>query len=156
MIGSRSSSIQIRDAAFSQYSQSAYGGDNHLAPTSTFLDTNDYSSPTQKESGLVLPVHGLVMEVMAQSANSSTATIQLSVVPVGVSANFDSSVNERSVSFTNASNGQNLTYSWDFGDGIGVSTDSVPTYSYQNEGTYTICLTLIDSFNCTDTYGSRA
>ncbi len=45
-----------------------------------------------------------------------------------------------------------LIYDWDFGDGTGSSADSLPTYSYGQEGLFEVCVTLIDTFGCTDSY----
>ena len=42
-----------------------------------------------------------------------------------------------------------ISWYWDFGDG-GTSTDQNPTYSYIQEGTYDIQLTVIDVFGCSD------
>lgn len=54
--------------------------------------------------------------------------------------------------FTNASDGTPpLTYSWDFGDGIGTSSDENPTYSYAAAGTYTVTLTTTNAFG-SDSY----
>jgi len=69
---------QIRDAAFSQFQQSSLTGDNHLSANAVFSDKNDYSFAHQPESGIDLPVYGLRMEVTSQSADSSSATIELS------------------------------------------------------------------------------
>ncbi len=43
-----------------------------------------------------------------------------------------------------------LTYFWDFGDGIGTSTEMHPTYTYTVSGTFTTLLTVTDSNGCTD------
>lgn len=51
----------------------------------------------------------------------------------------------------NTSNGTNLTYSWDFGDG-GTSTDQYPSYNFLNTGTFNVCLTIDDGSGCNDTY----
>jgi PKD repeat protein len=53
------------------------------------------------------------------------------------------------VAFTNGSNGTGpLSYEWDFGDGVGTSTDEDPTYAYAESGVYTVKLTT------TSPYGS--
>ncbi|MEL6922690.1 MAG: PKD domain-containing protein, partial [Bacteroidota bacterium] len=53
------------------------------------------------------------------------------------------------VQFTNESNGINLVYSWDFGDG-NFSDEKDPQHQYEQEGTYTVCLSLTDINGCTD------
>jgi FOG: PKD repeat len=52
------------------------------------------------------------------------------------------------VSFTDRSQGTNLTYSWDFGDGT-TSTAKDPKHTYTTEGTYTVKLTV------TNVYGTN-
>jgi PKD repeat protein len=47
--------------------------------------------------------------------------------------------------------GQSLTYSWNFGDGSGVSTQANPAHLYQQTGTYTAVLTVVDSGGWSDT-----
>ena len=48
-------------------------------------------------------------------------------------------INTLTVSFTNVSvDGE--TYAWDFGDGIGTSTEENPTYKYTASGTFTVTL----------------
>ena len=55
-------------------------------------------------------------------------------------ASFQFEVNEMEVTFTNYS--QNATsYSWDFGDNAGTSTEKSPVYTYTDGGTYTVKLT---------------
>ena len=46
----------------------------------------------------------------------------------------------------------NATYSWDFGD-EGTSNEPFPTYAYNADGPYTLCLTVTDdAAGCSDTY----
>jgi len=48
------------------------------------------------------------------------------------------------VYFTNSSNDliEGSTYSWDFGDNLGVSTEKDPIYTFAKGGTYTVSLTV--------------
>ena len=54
------------------------------------------------------------------------------------------------IDFINASSGAN-SFSWDFGDGIGSSTQSDPVYNYKVTGTFTVRLIVNGHENCTDT-----
>lgn len=137
---------QIRDAAFGLYNQKSSSGDTNLAPISVFDDSNDYSSPQQPESGLVLPNHGFKMEVMQQAANSSSATVKLSVPPLELTADFSFARNFREVTFTNdtAGGAPGYSYEWDFGDGSAVSTQESPVHTYEASGSYTVSLTVTD------------
>lgn len=55
------------------------------------------------------------------------------------------------VNFVNNSAGADLTYQWDFGDGVGTDTVDNPTYSYDSTGSYTVTLIGTDRNGCTDT-----
>jgi PKD repeat protein len=46
--------------------------------------------------------------------------------------------------------GRDLAYSWDFGDGSAVSTQADPAHVYQQKGTYTAVLTVVDSGGWSD------
>lgn len=137
---------QIRDAAFSLYNQKSTSNDNHLSAISVFDDSNDYSSPQQPASGLVLPEHGFTMEVLNQAANSSTATVKLSATPLELTAGFEFQRNFREVSFTDETAGgiPGYTYEWNFGDGSAVSTEEAPVHTYTTSGSYTVTLTVTD------------
>lgn len=52
-----------------------------------------------------------------------------------------SDTNPLEVSFTNYSTNA-TSYAWDFGDGIGTSTEKDPTYTYTDGGTYSVTLTV--------------
>ena len=56
--------------------------------------------------------------------------------------------------FSNLTSLSGGTYSnfWDFGDGIGTSTDQNPTYSYRNANTYRVTLTVSTTNNCSSSY----
>ncbi len=52
----------------------------------------------------------------------------------------------------NLSNGTNLNFSWDFGDGSPLVSGAYPSHQYANTGSYIVCLTVSDFFGCSDTY----
>lgn len=56
------------------------------------------------------------------------------------------------IGFNNQSVGNPTNYYWNFGDGA-TSTQENPLHNYSQNGTYYVCLTIIDSaFGCTATY----
>jgi PKD repeat protein len=64
---------------------------------------------------------------------------------------FDDVASDYDVTFTNASE-LATSYSWDFGDGVGTSTQENPTYSYNDDGlekVYMVTLTTTNSLNKT-------
>lgn len=67
-------------------------------------------------------------------------------------ANFSFTINPnlRKVEFTNKSTGQNLLYYWTFGD-TGVSTVKNPAHIYANNGTYHVCLKVVNAQDTTCT-----
>lgn len=54
------------------------------------------------------------------------------------------------VSFLDASSGAS-SWNWDFGDGIGNSTEQSPRYAYPLEGIYHVKLVVANALGCTDT-----
>lgn len=52
----------------------------------------------------------------------------------------------------NLSNGTNLNFSWDFGDGSPLVSGAYPSHQYASTGMYIVCLTVSDLFGCSDTY----
>jgi len=64
-------------------------------------------------------------------------------------AEFSSLSEDLEVQFTNSSTDA-IAYLWDFGDG-NTSTEENPIHTYSEEGTYTVCLTVINSDEIEDT-----
>jgi PKD repeat protein len=46
------------------------------------------------------------------------------------------------VQFFDTSSNNPTAWEWDFGDGLGNSTEQNPTYNYSSPGTYTVTLTI--------------
>ncbi len=55
-------------------------------------------------------------------------------------------VKGQSVSFADASSNEPTSWTWDFGDGEGASTEQNPVYSYAAPGTYTVTLTAANDY----------
>jgi len=58
---------------------------------------------------------------------------------------------QENVQFYDFSLGKAIIWNWDFGDGK-TSTAQNPTHQYQNKGTYTVSLQVIDSLGCISTF----
>jgi PKD repeat protein len=71
---------------------------------------------------------------------SSTITQPVTILAAPV-PNFNFSVNNLRVTFTNTTTGTGNTYSWDFGDG-NTSAATNPVHNYAIGGTYTVVLTV--------------
>jgi PKD repeat protein len=67
----------------------------------------------------------------------------LSPFALELSAAFDHEADGLEVRFTDQSAGA-TSWSWDFGDDAGTSTDQHPVYTYATAGTYTVTLTVSD------------
>ncbi|WP_076414115.1 immune inhibitor A domain-containing protein [Shewanella sp. UCD-KL12] len=155
LIGNYGTSTQIRDATFSMFNQSSYFEDDHLSSVSLFDDSLDYSAPTKPQSGIILPQIGLTMEVTAQSADSSTATVRFNyngvTPPPPPSSDLSSSFTMTqevpgTVTFTASVEGGdgNYTYLWNFGDSSATSAEEMPVYTYADSGSYLVTLTVTD------------
>lgn len=89
---------------------------------------------------------------------SDEATQEVTVVLAPPIAHFVPADNgDLSVTFTDASLPQATgtaidTWSWDFGDETGISTEQHPTYTYASAGTYTVQLAITDTYGNGDTY----
>lgn len=148
---------QIRDAAFRRMNQRSKTNDNHLPAIFSFDDRYDYSSPGSPQSGMVLPVNKLVMSVLEQANDSSTARIRVGADPAStaLTASIARTISGLTVNFTGTAAGGSgaLTYLWNFGDN-GTSTVLSPSHSFARAGSYTVSLTVTDANNVSRTTSS--
>lgn len=85
---------------------------------------------------------------------SATMTFEDAVQVSSATAFFDADnlgCTSAGITFNNFSDGDGLSYSWDFGDGSPLSTEESPSHYYANEGTYSVCLTVTDANSCVST-----
>ncbi len=71
--------------------------------------------------------------------------------PPACQAYFNTQSTTNPVVFANYSQGSNLIYSWNFGDG-GTSDAQAPSHTYAVSGTYHVCLTIHNSLGCENTF----
>ncbi len=161
LIGNNSTDVQIRDASFSLYPQSAYASDTHLSNSSLFDDSRDYSAPLKPQSGLVLQDLGLTMSVIAQSSNSDTATVEFKRNAVvtnpdesTLEASFEVVVTDYTADFSAVIQGgsADYTYLWNFGESNATSTLTSPTHTYSSSDAFVVSLTVTDSEGATVTH----
>jgi len=85
------------------------------------------------------------IEIIDPICGSNIETISLTS-PDAIVSNFTLSNNALDYTFNNTSvNG--ASYLWDFGDG-NTSTETNPTHTYDNEGSYLVSLTVYQNGNC--------
>ena len=95
----------------------------------------------------------LVVMDSAKNCTDSICQIVSVINPISCKAYFYASVlGGGSVLFSNYSTGIGFSSQWNFGDGH-VDHTTNPSHTYNQAGTYYVCLTIIDSVhNCIDTY----
>ncbi|WP_339811924.1 PKD domain-containing protein [uncultured Imperialibacter sp.] len=115
------------------------GSSTLSSPTFTF------TTPGDKTVGLQAIIPGC----------SSIIVTQQVTVAEGPQANFSYIGNcfGEAIQFTNLSSGVDISgYSWDFGDGSGISIMENPSHSFSVTGTYTVGLTVTNLTGCSTTF----
>jgi len=120
--------------------------------------TNFMTSPTHTYTAANSYIATLTM---SDSLNNCSATFSDTVVvtigsPNQCNAAFtkakDSTVAYGVILYNSSSNFGSHFFTWDFGDGI-TGSGRTPIHTYQNFGSYVVCLTITDSIlNCTSTF----
>ena len=89
----------------------------------------------------------------AKTCTDSVCQVVTVINPIACNAYFYASVlGGGKVLFSNYSAGIGFSSHWSFGDGL-VDHTTNPSHTYNQAGTYYVCLTIIDSVhNCSDTY----
>lgn len=131
-----STDIQIRDAAFSLYSQHQGLGDEHLTAISEFKDTADHSFFAQRESGVALNPFGFSFSIVDQASDSSYVEVDLNY---SAQTGITYTVNDLTVTFE--IKGMELTptdsFNWQFGNDE-QSDELSPTVTFSEYGSYDV------------------
>ena len=109
-------------------------------------------SSTQQDPSYTYATSGTYNVCLTIADSCGSDSICQSVIVIDSSgcpsptAGFSYSASGLDVTFANSSIvSGNATYSWDFGDGSGSSTQQAPSYTYALSGIYNVCLTIADS-----------
>ncbi len=129
---------QLRDAAFSMFNQTSSFGDNDLNNNLLFDDSNDYSAPEQKQSGIMLPTLGFTMEVTSQDSSSSTATVKLNKIDVR-EINATQSGLTVNLSLNDSKADSNESFVWNLGDSTQLTGQNI-SHTYTSSGSYNISI----------------
>jgi PKD repeat protein len=120
----------------------------------TITQNNNPENYTFTENG-IYEAYSTTYDSLTTCSDSTLVTFVVSGLTSNIpcSASFvtyQDSLNNSIYYGYNTSNGTNLTYYWDFGDGT-TSTAQYPSHTYSSIGTFNICLTIDDGQGCTST-----
>lgn len=116
-------------------------------------NSSSVQNPTHKFSGPGLYSISLLVQTADGCVNDSMKTDYVEVYPLP-QADFDlvpeiTNVLDGTVSFTDQSSGNIVTWTWTFGTGD-TSADQNPEYTYTDTGTYVITLEIVTDHGCED------
>ncbi len=147
--GCKPTSVQFQDTSINKLG---------IITNSNWLITNTLNDTIYKNSGLNTSflfnqtgiyqiLHTVTNSFGCQSTRYDSVEI---TTPIADFTADTLSCTSHEVNFINTSLGKNLTYLWDFGD-TKTSIEASPKHLFQNEGNYSICLTVTDFFGCDST-----
>ena len=121
---------------------------NNGASLSSASVANPTANPTTTTTYTVT-----VTETATGCTNTDQVTVTVNDVPTA-DFTFSDLCEGDQTQFTDAStivSGSIISWTWDFGDGVGSSSQQNPTYQFGSAGTYTVELIVESGFNCADT-----
>lgn len=116
-----------------------------------FSDGNNSSSQNPAYIYLSPGTYNVSLTVTNINGCDSSVTIPVTINPYPVAAfTADTVCGGGPSSFTDASAGSPVHWTWDFGDGTVNDTTQNPTHSYATFGTYAVTLVVENAFGCRD------
>lgn len=133
-----------------QFTDQSSGG-----PLTFFWTFGDGNNSTQQNPVHTYAQSGLYLVCLAIVDSNGCQDSYCDSIWVGNTSNcqagFTYTVAGQTVQFTDQSAGGPYSYSWTFGDG-NTSSQQNPAHTYAQGGYYHVCLTIVDSSGCQDTY----
>jgi len=117
------------------------------------VDSLGFSSTEQNTSLYIdtVGIYDLQFHVQDDWGCKDSISISQAIIAVEVTPDFSNDTLGCSwapINFISlGSNGNTVTYAWDFGDGT-TSEEANPSHTYTNEGKYSVCLTMMDVREC--------
>ncbi|NLU37970.1 MAG: tandem-95 repeat protein [Bacteroidales bacterium] len=149
-----------RDVTFTAQVSKTPGDDG--VPVSFYWEFGDGTNATMASNSVSHPYsRDSIFSVMVRVSDSNGCSSELTVNNLISIQSFDAKFaydqnlcNSTAVSFHNRSQGQGLTYYWDFGDGKGeqVKAETEFAYSFDVAGSYTVNLRVVAPGGCERTY----
>ena len=105
--------------------------------------TDENPSYTYTEAGTFTV--SLTVTSVTDDTDTITADVTVVAVPVTPTANFTFEATDLMVAFTDTSVAEGVEisgFAWDFGDGMGTSTEQNPTFNYSAAGDFEVTLTI--------------
>ncbi len=116
--------------------------------TATGGTSYTWSAGTTVTGATTATANPIVNSIYTVTSTGSSCSDTTQVLVESPQANFEITLGECSVAYTNIST-LAKSYQWDFGDGI-ISTDETPNHSYATSGEYIVELTAISNIGCLD------
>lgn len=114
------------------------GSSNTQHPTHTYSSTGNYTVT-------------LIVTSEYGCSDTIVKTIYINPPPVAAFESSPASLKPfEKFSFTDKSYDDIAQWDWDFGDGMGTSTEQHPQYGYESSGNFTVCLRVTDVDGCID------
>ncbi len=136
------------------YNQTTYAGTPELSYTWDYGDgsmTENFVNPFHVYPNTLGPFNVLLTDTIFGWTSMCTTDTTITIGGGTITSLFSQSSTGLSASFTDlsTSSGTIATYLWDLGDG-NTSTMQNPSHTYAMNGTYTVCLTVVNNCGVTD------